>query len=212
MIAAFTLDLASRVARLSKWQLRYWSELGIVQPSIAEGDGLAPALYSFQDLIKLRVAARLRRKLRPAQISSLLKQLEERGYDDPFLSVTFGETADGNQVVYLDPDDGTPLSAHGHEIGTIVETFGLPIKEIRVDLERRVDRATRRRHGQIDQVRNIQGHAPVILGTRVPVAKIAALAAAGWDESQLLEAFPHLTPTDINAALRYDRDNAKRTA
>jgi uncharacterized protein (DUF433 family) len=166
----------------------------------AGGEPRAGAL-SFQDLIKLRIAARLRRKLRPQQISHLLRQLEERGYDDPFLNVTFGETEDGRQLVYLDPEDGTPLSAHGREIGTVVETFGLPVRKIRADLERRVDRVTRRRHGAIDKVRNVQGSAPVVLGTRVPAAKIAALAAAGWDEGRILEAFPHLNDEDVAAAL-----------
>jgi uncharacterized protein (DUF433 family) len=212
MISVFTPELVSRVVRLSQWQLQYWAALDIVRPSIAEAEAAAPALYSFQDLIKLKVAARLRRKLRPSQIGQLLRQLERRGYGDPFLTVRFGETRDGRQLVYLDPTDRLPLSAHGREVGTIVETFGLPIEEIRTDLERQVQRATRRRHGEIAKVRSIQGSAPVVKGTRVPVEKLAALAHAGWSDARIREAFPHLTERDIAAALKYEREHQARSA
>jgi uncharacterized protein (DUF433 family) len=44
---------------------------------------------------------------------------------------------------------------------------------------------------------------PVIRGTRVPVDLILRKLAEGASESDLLDAYPHLTVDDIRAALAY---------
>ena len=201
MIEAFSQDLVRRITGLSRRQLEYWDDTDVIKPSVAAWEGpAAPRLYSFTDLIKLKVAARMRRKLRPGQMRDLMRQLEARGFDEPFVNVSFGETSDGGQIVFLDPDL-QPLSAHGREVGTIVETFGLPLKSLRDDLELDIGRATSRVEGQIGRTRGVHGGQLVVLGTRVPVAKIRALADAGWDENLILTGFPQLTSADVRAAL-----------
>lgn len=44
---------------------------------------------------------------------------------------------------------------------------------------------------------------PVIRGTRIPVELILRKLGEGAKESDLLDAYPRLTPTDIQAALAY---------
>ncbi len=44
---------------------------------------------------------------------------------------------------------------------------------------------------------------PVIRGTRVPVELILRKLSEGATEEELLEAYPHLTKCDIQAALAY---------
>lgn len=44
---------------------------------------------------------------------------------------------------------------------------------------------------------------PVIAGTRIPVYLILNLLAAGYDQARILQAYPGLTPEDIQAALWY---------
>lgn len=44
---------------------------------------------------------------------------------------------------------------------------------------------------------------PVIKGTRIPVSLIFDYLADGYTIKDILHEFPHLTPEDINEALRY---------
>lgn len=47
---------------------------------------------------------------------------------------------------------------------------------------------------------------PVIRGTRIPVELILRKLSEGATEADLLDAYPHLTPADIRAALAYAAD------
>ena len=47
---------------------------------------------------------------------------------------------------------------------------------------------------------------PVIKGSRITVELILRKMAEGADEAALLEAYPHLTRDDIQAAVRYAAD------
>jgi len=47
---------------------------------------------------------------------------------------------------------------------------------------------------------------PVIRGTRIPVELILRKLSEGASEAELLDAYPHLTREDIQAALRYAAD------
>lgn len=209
---AFSQDLVRRITGLSRSQLEYWDRTDVIKPSVAEYEGRgSPRLYSFRDLIALKVAAAMRRKMLPSQMRDLMDQLEARGFDDPFVTVKFAETRDGRQIVFIDEEAG-PLSAHGRDVGNIVETFGLKPRDLKVNVEENVARATARRHGRVKKIRGLHGGQAVVQGTRVPVAKIAALAAAGWDQNRILQAFPNLSGADVDAALAYQRRLGARTA
>jgi uncharacterized protein (DUF433 family) len=212
MVEAFSQELVQRITGLSRTQLEYWDRTDVIKPSIAEAEGRgSPRLYSFRDLIKLKVAARMRRKIRPAQMRDLMHQLEARGFDDPFVTVQFAETTGGRQIVYIDPEHG-PLSAHGREVGTQVASFGLPLRDLRTGLERSVEKAFARKPGRVEKTRGLHGGQPVLAGTRIPVAKVVALADAGWDDKRILAAYPHLEGRDIAAAMRYKPKGKVRTA
>lgn len=47
---------------------------------------------------------------------------------------------------------------------------------------------------------------PIIRGTRLPVSLIFDYLADGYSIKDILDQFPHLTPEDINEALRYGTD------
>ncbi len=206
MVEAFSEDLVHRITKLSTWQLRYWTGLGIVYPSIAGIDG-GPRLYSFLDLMRLKVAAELRRlHARPTDIKQLIDTLEHRGFNDPFVTLSFYATQDGRRPVYLDPAFGGPLSAHKNEVGQTVETFNLKLRDLKTNLQETISEILQRKTGQVAKVRNVQGSEYVIVGTRVPTAKIAALAAAGWDERRILAAYPHLAADDVREALAFEHD------
>ncbi len=58
----------------------------------------------------------------------------------------------------------------------------------------------------------ILGGKPVIKGTRTSVEFLLELFASGATRHEILEAYPHLTPEDIEEALRYAADALKTGA
>jgi len=50
---------------------------------------------------------------------------------------------------------------------------------------------------------------PRIRGTRIGVEFILDLLASGWSETQILENYPHLTQTDLQAVFAFVRDCMK---
>lgn len=58
---AFSTAAAARLSSLTPRQLDHWARLGFLRPSVREASGYGSARrYSFSDIVKLRVAARLR--------------------------------------------------------------------------------------------------------------------------------------------------------
>lgn len=51
---------------------------------------------------------------------------------------------------------------------------------------------------------------PIIKGTRIPVSLIFDYLADGYSIKDILDQFPHLTPEDINEALRYGSNALQR--
>lgn len=213
MIEAFSQELVSRVTKLSRRQLEYWDQTSVVKPSIAtHAERGLPRLYSFGDLIKLKVAAEMRhRKLRPSDIKKLVQQLEERGFDEPLLTLQFVGDPEAGRAFWVDPRTRRPMSAR--DVDQTAEVFELNLRDLRSDLEGTIWQLTRRPVGQVAKVRSVQGSQPVIAGTRVPTAKVFALRQAGWNDDRILYAFPHLHKADVEAALRYEGGrHQKRTA
>ncbi len=223
MIEAFTQDLVARITGLSRRQLEYWDQLGVVHPSIATHEWRMPRLYSFRDLMKLKVATEMRkRKMLPSQIKHMMGELEGLGFDDPLLTVRFvGDPEEkvarlvgddeaqalGNRVYYIDPRTG-PMSAR--QVGQKAQVFDLTVRDLRSGLEATIDQLTRRPTGQITKVRQVQGSAPVVAGTRVPTSTIAQMRDEGWGVHRTIAALPSLTAKDVRAALDYEDARAKR--
>lgn len=212
MLQAFTQDAVAKIVGLSRRQLDYWDRTGVISPSVAPFEGRGHGrLYSFQDLIKLKVGAEMRRRhFRPSGIRKTVQNLEQRGFDDPLLTVRFLVQPDGKEVLYVNPAAERPLSARA--VDQMAETMDLPLRDIRTGLEASVAEHMKRPVGQIRTMRNVQGSAPVVAGTRIPVEKIVALAEDGWDEARILQAFPSLQAADVRAALKYTGTRRKKSA
>lgn len=75
-----------------------------------------------------------------------------------------------------------------------------------VDLEeiRRAIRGHRVRneaeYGLIVKRRGVMGSKPIFAGTRTPVSALSSYVSRGYSTEQILNAFPHLTPADVDAA------------
>jgi uncharacterized protein (DUF433 family) len=53
----------------------------------------------------------------------------------------------------------------------------------------------------------VRGGRPIIQGTRITVAEVLEMFAAGMTEADILEAFPKLTAEGVRAALAYAATN-----
>jgi DNA-binding transcriptional MerR regulator len=62
MSEGYSAATARRVAKVTQRRLDYWDETGLVRPSVLKADGKGTERqYSFEDLVKLSVVARLRK-------------------------------------------------------------------------------------------------------------------------------------------------------
>jgi uncharacterized protein (DUF433 family) len=201
---AFTTHESERLTGLTPRRLQYWDETGFITPSVAARRGRgSPRLYSFQDLVQLRIAAQLRDRLSLQALRRLKAALD---VDAPFAEVRFAVTT-GGETVYL-VKEGAPEAARTP--GQIVETFQVPLEEIRADLRRRVaDLRSRDRVGEIVRTRGVLGSQPTIVGTRITPQAIVDMLDNGWDRARIMDEFPDLVPADVDAAIVWSK-TAKR--
>lgn len=201
---AFTTKEAQRLARLTPRQLQYWDETGFITPSVAARQGRgAPRLYSFQDLIQLRVASQLRDRLPLQALRRLKAKLD---VDAPFASVRFA-LLPGDDVVYVGPEGHYEAA---RQPGQIVLEFDVPIREIRTTLEHDVaDLRARRGVGEIRRTRGVIGNKAVLEGTRITPQSIVSMLADGWDRDRILTEFPELVDADIDAAIAWQQETKR---
>jgi uncharacterized protein (DUF433 family) len=193
-VLAFTAREVQRLTGLSSRRLQYWDETDFIRPSVAARQGRGwPRLYSFRDLVQLRVAGQLRDQLSLQALRRLKAALD---VDAPFAEVRFLVTS-SNEVIYVGPSG---LHEAAKAPGQIAMTIDVPLREIRGDLERRIG-LMRHRHGigQVATVRGVLAGKPTIAGTRITPAAVARLVAAGWTDAKILSEFPDLRPGDLRA-------------
>jgi uncharacterized protein (DUF433 family) len=62
----------------------------------------------------------------------------------------------------------------------------------------------------IERKRGILGGKPIIEGTRISIQRISDYITAGYDVYMIQRDYPHLTKREIEAALDYIIDTAKK--
>lgn len=197
---ALTTDEARRLTGLSLRRLQYWDETDFIRPSVAARQGRGwPRLYSFRDLIQLRVAAQLRDRLSLQALRRLKTALDTEA---PFASVRFALLPD-DEVVYLGPGGHYEAAL---KPGQIVLEFDVPLREIRSSLERDVERLRARKGaGRVKKQRGVLGNQPVFAGTRIRPEVVSRALAAGWSDARILEEYPDLRPADVALVRREAR-------
>jgi uncharacterized protein (DUF433 family) len=206
---AWTTEQVIRITGVSKRRLGYWLDKEIVDADIDEARGRGRVrLWSFSNLLEVRVALWLRDRVSLQLIGKIVEHLRKRGVDQPLAELRFAIVDTGKKkrptdVVVQGPDGTweTPLE------GQVVMEVVLPLErfadELRAASER--DRSRQRQAGRIERRRGRLGSAEVLAGTRVPVATIRRLHEAGWPNDRIIENYPGLTARDLTAALKATR-------
>lgn len=127
----FDSKTAMRLTGVTRTQLAYWDKGGIVRPSMPASGRGSRRLYTFRDLVQLRVANRLKeRGLNLQRLRKSLVYLRRQfpDVDAPLAEMTF--LTDGETVFVLDRDPETLLDALKKQFVFSIP-FGLLVEELR---------------------------------------------------------------------------------
>lgn len=206
-ILAFTMDVVARLTGLSEPQLRRLDTDGIYQPSMALENRRQPysRIYSFSDLVALKVIATLRKKSVPwpeiTRAAAFLRALPGASWQSARLFVL-------RKRLYLSHDE---LDLATGPTGRQAKVDVLDLADIQAEMRRRVDQLRHRTDDQIGRVvvdRFLLGGEPVFAGTRIPVATIASLLRSGMTDQEILTEFPRLRPGDVALAREQAEEHA----
>lgn len=202
-IVAFTADHVRRLTGLSLRQIRYWDATGFFSPTLVPGNGdrIFSRVYSFRDVVGLRTIALLRSRIPLQQLRRVGEWLRARS-DAPWSSLRFAIS--GRQVAYFENEVQAFVEAQGAGQLPVVET----LQPIADDMSAAAMRLRERQPndlGQIARNRYVVHNAWTVAGTRIPVAAIQSLSAAGYSSVDIVREYPRLTPQDVTAALKHAR-------
>jgi len=194
---AFTADRVLRLTGLSKRQLQYWEETGLIRASYsrpgARGRG-RPRLYDFRDLVELRTVGELRRDGISLQLIRKVRDyLRGLDYEKPLAELSF-DVLDGE--LYF-AEAGTVRQGRRPEQTILHVTVPLPL--IVAQLREQVAALDDRTPGVIESRRGTLGGKAVIAGTRIPVATVWRLVQSGMGSDEIRELYPDLTDEDLRA-------------
>lgn len=203
-ISAFSEDHAARLTGCTKSQLRNWDKEGLYSPTYGRGSPREAfsRIYSFRDIVALRVLSVLRNTHRVplARLRDVGEMLSSYG-DDRWTAVRL--YALNGDVVWRGPGGDQAENVVDHQ-NVMPEVMQAIIAETSRDIDRMMVRDPDK-VGKIERSRHNNQNQPVIGGTRIPVATIQRFADAGYTTAQILEEYPDLTQSDIDAALSYKR-------
>ncbi|MEO3389016.1 DUF433 domain-containing protein [Mesorhizobium sp. CAU 1741] len=199
VIGVFTEDQAARLTGVSRRQLAEWSRNGFFKPEhFADRGRNFSRLYSFRDLVCLKVLSQLRnaRKIPMAhlkEVKSFLSHLGDHVWTGATLYVL------GKKVVFEDPATGDL-----EEVGSKQKVLQIPLRLVASDMQAEVKKLNRRDEAEIGKFERNRGVAQnqlVIAGTRIPVRSVKAFADAGYTPAQIVAEYPTLTEADVRAVI-----------
>jgi len=200
IISAFSAEQAERLTGLSSSQLRDWDSDGFFQPSYAAQNRRSPysRIYSFDDLVSLRVLSILRNTHRvPLSHLKLVARTLSEYATKPWAEMTLYVL--NKEVHFRNPTDGLVQGAVSGQLAVPV-----PISSVVEDVRSRAEKLKTRevkKVGHVERHRFVVHNEKVIAGTRIPVATILSFVDAGYSVDDILREYPSLTSEDIEAAL-----------
>ena len=204
IVSAFTEEHAAYLTGISVSQLRYWDRTKFFVPTLADDNRRQPfsRIYSFRDLICLKVLNVLRNEVRCSlpHLREVKEKLAHLG-DDMWAKTTLYVL---NRKVIFD----NPETRLREEIVSGQGVLQIPLEVVRGNMEKAVRELWKRDDatiGKIQKRRGVASNNAVIAGTRIRVNAIKAFYDAGYTINQIREQYPSLTEADIQAALNYGK-------
>ena len=209
-LRAFSADQVCHLTGLSMRQLSYWDSTGFFSPEYAEENRRVPysRIYSFRDLVGLRVVARLGKEhgVPTRQLRKVGEWLRDR-YEAPWSTLRFYVA--GRQVFFDDPETNARMATRPP--GQMV--FPIEMQAIADEMQKASAQLRQRAPedmGEIDRHRYVLGGAPIVKGTRIPTSVIWEFHQAGYDVDAILREYPTLSREDVLAAISFEEDQRRQ--
>lgn len=203
-LLALDMDRVSKLTGIPKSTLASWEKTGVYTPSYISERERTPfrRIYSFRDAVSLRALAKIRRehKVSLSEIRRAGEYLSQH-YESPWSELRFGVV--DHRLVFRDPETKEWTGVSGQAVMEL-NMEGIP-QEIEQGLPKVMGRE-RNQVGHVTQNRYVRHNQPVIAGTRIPTSTIWAFHEEGYSPEEIIDEYPHLTPEDIHAAIRYEQD------
>lgn len=218
-LGAFTAEQVMRLTGISRRRLAYWLDSGILAADVDAARGRGHVrLFSFRNLVEVRVALWLRDKVSLQLIRKIVARLRRGdGPDRPLVELRFaviedrsGRRPPRHEVIVQGPDGSWEEARSGQKVLEITVPLQAFAEELHEAAEK--DRRRRRRAGKVERRRGVLGSTPVLAGTRVPTSAIRSLRNAGYSVDRILRNYPGLTKADVRAALQEGAPTARRGA
>lgn len=189
----FSIKIAIVVGRITRGQAASWAKSGYFVPSILYSTDRRPYsfLYSFSDLVALRVIWILRNQFRMSLADARIAADQIRTTTDiPWSEMRLWVN---DRRVFLSEPDGEKVAV-------------IELDSVAATVKDEADKLWFRSpddYGKVERKRNVMHGALVVKGTRIPVSTVVALVNAGWDVERIRRGYPTLHPEDIQGVMRY---------
>lgn len=208
ILGAFSEEQVSRLTGLSRTQLRGWNRRGFIEPEFKFGDNPRQPytyIYSFKDLIKLRVLNQLRNVFGVPmhELERVERELTHLG-DEKWTSQKLWVSS--RRVVFEEPE-----SRRKREIASKQFVAEIALEVVTSDARADIKKMNRRNGGAVGVIirkKHVHSSEAIFSGTRIPVAAIAEYLNLGFEAGQIIDRFPDLQLGDIDAARAWDREAA----
>lgn len=200
ILGAFSEEQVSNLTGLSRSQLRAWNRKSFIRPEFkVAGGGTRPYtyIYSFKDLLKLRVLNQLRNvhSVPMKELERVERVLAHMG-DEKWTSQRLWVA--NRKVVFEEPE-----SLRKREIASKQFVAEIALEVVTSDARADIARLNRRgsdERGSIIKKRYLHSSDYVFEGTRIPVAAVLGYLDAGVGAREIVRRLPDLTLADVRAA------------
>ncbi|MGE8142993.1 DUF433 domain-containing protein [Novosphingobium sp. NPDC080210] len=195
VIAAFSVEHASRVTGLSMSRLARWDREGFFSPQYSDEEDRGnpySRIYSFTDLVGLRTLAILTDKYR-ISLSELRKTYPElaKRVKNPWSETQLAVWK--KKIVWN--LDKIPHDRHGQYVGKHIELPTIAEEVTRRSETLRVREVNK--IGSLEKKRFIAHNSTVFAGTRIPVSAVEGFIKEGYSDQEIIDEYPNLTLSDI---------------
>jgi uncharacterized protein (DUF433 family) len=201
-ILAFSAEQVRRLTKLSAGQLTYWDRTGFFHPTYADDARAFGRIYTFRDVVGLRVIAILRQEHGVSlQELRVVGEHLRKHHETPWSSLKLWVL--GKRVYFSEPESGAVFPARGG----VQRAIDVALEQVARDVDRAASRLRDRGADDIGRIfrnRYVMHNSPVVAGTRVPTSAIWNLHEAGYPAERIIREYPRVTGVDIAEALRFE--------
>lgn len=200
MVVSFPVDLASVLSGASVPQLYNWRRTDLLRPEAQDN----PVLYSFRDVVALRVFVKLRSEVPLQRVRKAMNRLKE--WDLAEHPSAYRLLTDGDSIFLVEEDRAVDLVRKpGQRMLLTLEDAFAPFE----NLQGRHVVDFRRPRPQLEVREQRLGGWPTVADTRVPYDTVAKLVMGGVDPAAVTRFYPAVSAQAARDAADFHQEVAQ---